>query len=181
MSDSSDRPTPTRRPVTLRVEAMGPAPAADALIPVAANSARTHTRPLPDPAARPRRPFERPHPGVERSDDGGPSKRVFSTWQSSQTGDAAQQQHKSVPVPPRTRYRFGAALTDGRAPDPPPDPCVPGASNDSVRAAAWILRNIVTATRTIASQYAGRTPGHAAPQSPDPASDTPHEPAHKQD
>jgi hypothetical protein len=161
---SAERPTQTRRPVILRVDYMGEAPSADALLPAGADPVRIHARPAPEAGTRPNRPFERPRlPGL-RPDDGGPTKRVFTSGQSSQTQGAEPEEGELVVELPRTRYRFGAALPDGRSPGPPPNPSLAGAN--PVRAAAGVLRGIAMATRTVASQYANRSSGHGATATP---------------
>jgi hypothetical protein len=163
---SAERPIQTRRPVILRVDYMGEAPSADALLPAGADPVRIHARPAPEAGTRPHRPFERPRLSGLRPDDGGPAKRVFTSSQSSQTQGAEQEEGELVVELPRTRYRFGAALAGGRSPGPPPNPCLTGVSANPIRAAAGLLRGIATATRTVASQYANRSSGHAAAASP---------------
>jgi hypothetical protein len=62
---------------------------------------------------------------------------------------------------PRTRYRFGATLPAGRDPGPPPNPSLATPRNETVRAAAAVLRNLSSMQRALATRHMARPPVRA--------------------
>ena len=87
--------------------------------------------------------------------DGG--KRIFNSGPSAAgPQDAKVEDGESGPTLPRTRYRFGSALSDGRSPGVPPNPA--GGQRDPVAAGIAVWRGMANPGNTLRRSLAAPSP-----------------------
>jgi hypothetical protein len=116
---------------------------------------------VPDGAPPPGYPYENFGHVVFRQDEAVAETRAYTSWtQSAKPRNDAPEDSAPGPTLPRTRYRFGSALT-GHSPGRPPNPTLPGALDNPARVANELLRGIARATHGFATQYAGRAANRA--------------------
>ncbi|MGA3401549.1 MAG: hypothetical protein ABSC95_20235 [Acetobacteraceae bacterium] len=105
---------------------------------------------VPEGGTPPGYPYERFGRAVFRPDADNSEKRSFTTEpSSSQSPDAAQQNGAPAPRLPRTRYRFGAALSGGGQPGSPPNPALAGRQGERIAAGIAVWRGMANPGKTL--------------------------------
>jgi hypothetical protein len=98
---------------------------------------------VPEGGKPPGYPYEHFGRAEFRPDEDGAARRQFTMGSSSsQPPDGEQNDSQQIPMLPRTRYRFGAALFGGNQAGHPPNPALAGSQRDPTAAGIAVWRRM---------------------------------------